>query len=32
MECEAFPEAINRVHDLGVDYFWQRIAAGKEAH
>ncbi|MBU0681208.1 MAG: phosphoribosylglycinamide formyltransferase [Proteobacteria bacterium] len=32
MECEAFPEAINRVHDLGVDYFWQRVAVAKEAH
>lgn len=21
-ECEAFPEAINRVHDLGIEYFW----------
>ena len=21
-ECEAFPEAINRVHELGIDYFW----------
>ena len=20
---EAFPEAINRVHELGIDYFWQ---------
>lgn len=27
MECEAFPEAINRVHELGIDYFWQRVAA-----
>ncbi|MDR9500390.1 MAG: formyltransferase family protein [Desulfurivibrionaceae bacterium] len=25
-ECEAFPQAINRVHALGVDYFWQRFA------
>ncbi len=24
-ECNAFPEAINRVHDLGIDYFWDRI-------
>lgn len=29
-ECEAFPEAINRVHDLGIDYFWQRVAGDKE--
>ncbi len=29
-ECEAFPEAINRVHELGVDYFWQRVAGNKE--
>ncbi|MDD5759309.1 MAG: phosphoribosylglycinamide formyltransferase [Desulfobulbaceae bacterium] len=21
-ECEAFPEAINRVHAMGIDYFW----------
>lgn len=27
-ECKAFPEAINRVHDLGVDYFWNRIRRG----
>lgn len=25
-ECHAFPEAINRVHELGVDHFWARIA------
>lgn len=31
MECHAFPEAVNRVHDRGVDYFWQRVAAAKEA-
>ena len=29
-ECEAFPEAINKVHELGIDYFWQRVAQGKE--
>ncbi|MCD6388337.1 MAG: phosphoribosylglycinamide formyltransferase [Desulfobulbaceae bacterium] len=23
-ECEAFPEAINKVHDKGVDYFWKQ--------
>ena len=22
-ECEAFPEAINKVHDKGIDYFWK---------
>ncbi len=22
-ECQAFPAAINRVHDLGIDYFWK---------
>ncbi len=27
IECEAFPQAINRVHALGVDYFWQRLAS-----
>ena len=24
-ECEAFPEAINRVNDKGIDFFWDRI-------
>ncbi|CAG36344.1 formyltransferase family protein [Desulfotalea psychrophila] len=23
-ECEAFPEAINRVDELGIDFFWKR--------
>ncbi|HFQ88456.1 MAG TPA: phosphoribosylglycinamide formyltransferase, partial [Desulfobulbus sp.] len=23
--CEAFPEAINRVDELGVDFFWNRV-------
>lgn len=23
-ECQAFPEAINRVNALGIDYFWNR--------
>ncbi|MFP7753309.1 formyltransferase family protein [Thermodesulfobacteriota bacterium B35] len=25
MECEAFPEAINRVDELGIDFFWNRV-------
>ncbi len=25
VECEAFPEAINRVNEKGVDFFWQRV-------
>lgn len=24
-ECEAFPEALNRVNEKGVDFFWQRV-------
>lgn len=24
-ECEAFPEAINRVNSKGVDFFWERV-------
>ncbi len=24
-ECEAFPEAINRVDARGIDFFWDRI-------
>lgn len=24
-ECEAFPEAINRVNDKGIDFFWDRV-------
>lgn len=24
-ECEAFPEAINRVDEKGVDFFWERV-------
>jgi len=26
-ECEAFPEAINRVDELGIDFFWKRVGA-----
>jgi phosphoribosylglycinamide formyltransferase-1 len=29
-ECNAFPEAINRVHELGIDYFWDRTAKGNQ--
>jgi phosphoribosylglycinamide formyltransferase-1 len=25
-ECEAFPEAINLVDSMGVDFFWKRVA------
>jgi phosphoribosylglycinamide formyltransferase 1 len=25
IECEAFPEAINRVDERGVDFFWKRV-------
>ncbi len=25
-ECEAFPEAINRVDEMGIDFFWDRVA------
>ncbi len=25
IECEAFPEAINRVDEKGIDFFWKRI-------
>jgi len=24
-ECEAFPEAINRVDAKGIDFFWDRV-------
>ncbi|MDR3631354.1 MAG: formyltransferase family protein [Desulfocapsaceae bacterium] len=24
-ECEAFPEAINRVDEKGIDFFWRRV-------
>jgi len=24
-ECLAYPEALNRVESLGVDYFWARV-------
>jgi len=25
VECEAFPEALNRVDRLGIDFFWKRV-------
>lgn len=25
MECVAFPEAINRVDELGIEFFWKRV-------
>ncbi len=25
IECEAFPEAINRVDERGIDFFWNRV-------
>jgi phosphoribosylglycinamide formyltransferase-1 len=25
IECEAFPEALNRVNELGIDFFWTRV-------
>lgn len=25
IECEAYPEAINRVDAMGVDFFWERV-------
>jgi len=27
VECEAFPEAINRVAEKGVEFFWKRVKA-----
>lgn len=27
IECQTFPEAINRVDDKGVDFFWDRVAS-----
>lgn len=27
IECEAFPEAINRVDEKGIDFFWKRVKA-----
>ena len=25
VECEAFPEALNRVDERGIDFFWERV-------
>jgi phosphoribosylglycinamide formyltransferase-1 len=25
IECEAFPEALNRVDEKGIDFFWERV-------
>ena len=25
IECEAFPEAINRINERGIDFFWKRV-------
>jgi phosphoribosylglycinamide formyltransferase-1 len=25
IECEAFPEAINRIDERGIDFFWKRV-------
>ncbi len=25
IECEAFPEAINRVNERGIEFFWKRV-------
>ncbi|MCP3892174.1 MAG: phosphoribosylglycinamide formyltransferase [Desulfobulbaceae bacterium] len=25
VECEAFPQAINRVNEKGIEYFWKRV-------
>ncbi len=30
-ECEAFPEAINRVNEQGVEFFWERLRSGRMA-
>jgi phosphoribosylglycinamide formyltransferase-1 len=27
VECRAFPEAINRVNEKGIDFFWERIGS-----
>ncbi len=28
-ECEAFPEAINRVNERGIAFFWERVREGR---
>jgi phosphoribosylglycinamide formyltransferase-1 len=30
IECEAFPEAINRVDERGIEFFWKRV--GEKGH
>jgi phosphoribosylglycinamide formyltransferase-1 len=30
-ECEAFPEAINRVNEQGIEFFWERLRSGRMA-
>ena len=27
VECEAFPEALNRVDERGIDFFWERVGS-----
>ena len=27
VECEAFPEALNRVDEKGIDFFWERVGS-----